>query len=206
MTRIKICGLSRLSDISAVNACMPDYAGFVFAPSSRRFISCERAAELKAALSPGITAVGVFVDEDCGKVARLLNGGVIDMAQLHGSEDDRYIERLKGLTDKKIIRAFRIKTEKDAEEAEKSRADYILLDSGAGSGKAFDWRLLRGINRQYFLAGGLSCGNAENAVRILHPFAVDVSSGVETDGYKDKNKIAAFVAAVREADGKDDKS
>ena len=114
MTRIKICGLSRLSDISAVNACMPDYAGFVFAPSSRRFISCERAAELKAALSPGITAVGVFVDEDCGKVARLLNGGVIDMAQLHGSEDDGYIERLKGLTDKKIIRAFRVKTEKDA--------------------------------------------------------------------------------------------
>ena len=200
MTKIKICGLSRLCDVEAVNICRPDYAGFVFAPESRRRISFETAKELRARLAPEIQAVGVFVGEKCETIAALLNGGVIDVAQLHGGEDENFIARLRKYTNKPIIQAFRVGTAGDAERAEQSSADYILLDSGAGSGKVFDWELLRGIRRPYFLAGGLTCGNVRGAVRALHPFAADVSSGVETGGLKDKTKIAAFVNAVREED------
>lgn len=200
MTKIKICGLSRFSDIEAVNICLPDYAGFVFAPKSSRFVCFERAKKLKARLSPHIRAVGVFVDEKIETIAKLLNENVIDIAQLHGNEDENFIEQLRKHTDKQIIKAFRIRTASDAAMAEQSGADYILLDSGAGSGKVFDWEVLRNVRRPYFLAGGLTCGNVRGAVRALHPFAADVSSGVETDGAKDKTKIAAFVNAVREED------
>lgn len=200
MTKIKICGLTRLCDIEAVNACRVDYAGFVFSPASRRFVTAERAKELKARLLPEIRAVGVFVDEAIDTVAGLLNEGVIDAAQLHGSEDEDYIARLRELTDRPIIKAFRIKSAFDAARAEQSGADCILLDSGAGSGEAFDWELPRNVGRPYFLAGGLTPQNVGRAIEKLHPFAVDVSSGVETDGKKDKTKIAAFVGAVREGD------
>lgn len=200
MTKIKLCGLSRPCDIEAANALRPEYVGFVFAAGSKRRISFERAAQLRRRLSPAIRAVGVFVDETAETVARLLNGGVIDLAQLHGREDETYIRQLKGRTEKPIIQAFRIQAAGDIAAAAQSGADYILLDSGAGSGDLFDWQLLRGIDRPYFLAGGLTCANVRTAVRTLHPFAVDVSSGVETGGLKDHTKMAAFVSAVREED------
>ena len=130
----------------------------------------------------------------------LLNSGVIDAAQLHGEEDGGYIRRLRQLTDRPLIRAFRIRTAHDAEMAGSSRADYVLMDSGAGTGNVFDWQLVQRIRRPYFLAGGLNPENAERAVKLLRPFAVDVSSGIETDGRKDRRKMAAFVAAVRRAD------
>jgi phosphoribosylanthranilate isomerase len=144
--------------------------------------------------------VGVFVDEEPDTVNRLLNRNIIDLAQLHGGEDESYINRLRRLTDKPIIKAFRIKTESDIQSAMNSTADYILLDSGAGTGLMFDWELLRGVNRPYFLAGGLSPDSAALAVRSLHPYGVDVSSGIETDGLKDKTKMTAFVNAVRTED------
>lgn len=200
MTKIKLCGLSRPCDIEAVNELKPDYIGFVFAPESRRYVTYEKAEELKRRLSPEIRAVGVFVNELPQNVARLLQNGIIDMAQLHGDEDEDYIAKLRLLTDKKIIRAFCIKTADDIKIAAQSEADYILLDSGAGTGTVFDWEYVKSIGRPYFLAGGLDAGNAAGAVRALHPFAVDVSSGIETDGVKDKIKIAAFVAAVRKED------
>ena len=198
MTKIKICGLSRGCDIAAVNELLPDYAGFVFAPQSRRYVPPAVAAKFKAQLSPAISAVGVFVNEDICSVARLLGDGVADIAQLHGDEDEEYVRRLKNLTGKPVIKAFRIGGAEDVERARQSAADYVLLDSGAGGGKLFDWSLLRDIGRPYFLAGGLSPANVRLAIRTFRPFAVDVSSGVETDGLKDKTKMAAFVAAVRE--------
>ena len=200
MTKIKICGLTRFSDIEAANIFRPDYVGFVFAPKSSRCLGFERAKELKERLSPQIRAVGVFVDETVETVADLLNGNLIDIAQLHGHEDETFLAQLRKHTDKPIIKAFRIHSADDAAAAQLSSADYILLDSGAGSGKVFDWEVLRHIRRPYFLAGGLTCGNVREAVRRLHPFAADVSSGVETDGLKDKTKIAAFINAVREED------
>lgn len=197
MTKIKLCGLSRAVDIQAVNELQPDYIGFVFAPKSKRYVSPDQARELKRLLSSGIQAVGVFVNEGPEVVADLLNSGVIDLAQLHGSEDAAYIASLKKLTAKPIIQAFTIRTPEDIDLANRSPVDYVLLDSGAGSGTVFNWDLIQYMTRPYFLAGGLDQYNVAEAIRALHPYAVDVSSGIETDGRKDQSKMAAFVAAVR---------
>ncbi len=198
MTRIKLCGLSRTQDIETVNELMPEYIGFVFAENSRRYVHPEKAGELKQMLVPGIRAVGVFTDAAPESVAELLNNHIIDIAQLHGKEDENYIRRLRKLTDKPILKALRIGTEISV--IEQYPADGILLDSGAGSGVLPDWCQIQSIRRPYFLAGGLSPENVTDAIRLLHPYAVDVSSGIETRGVKDKKKMAAFVAAVRKED------
>lgn len=200
MTKIKLCGLSRPCDIEAANELKPEYIGFVFAPKSKRYVSPKTAEDLKRLLLPDIKAVGVFVNENPKTVAELLNKGIINIAQLHGNEDEDYIRRLRQLSDQPIIKAFRIDTESDITNAEQSTADYVLLDSGGGTGTVFDWKLIQNIKRPYFLAGGLSLDNLEDAVNMLRPYAVDVSSGIETDGYKDHIKMAAFVAAVRKED------
>lgn len=197
MTKIKLCGLSRQCDIEWANELKPDYIGFVFWSKSKRNVSPKKAKELKALLSPDIKAVGVFVNEPVQNVAKLLNNNIIDIAQLHGSEDEEYISKLRTLTNKPIIKAFLLKSKDDAQKAEKSTADHILLDSGMGTGKGFDRSLLKNISRPYFLAGGLYPENVADAIETLSPFAVDVSSGIETDNFKDKNKMAAFVKAVR---------
>lgn len=198
MSKIKLCGLSRKCDIEWANELHPEYIGFVFAPKSRRYVSVDTAAELKAMLSEDIKAVGVFVNSPIESVAYILSRGIIDIAQLHGSEDEEYISRLVKLTDKPIIKAFSINSAADVSAANNSSADMVLLDSGqGGTGTNFDWKLLGDINRPYFLAGGLCCENISQAITALDPYAVDVSSGIETNGCKDKNKMAAFVAAVR---------
>lgn len=197
MTKIKLCGLTRPEDIAVANALEPDFVGFVFSPKSRRCVTAEQARALRNRLSPAIRAVGVFVDEEPERVAALLEDGIIDLAQLHGREDENYLERLLALTEKPIIQAFPIKTPEDLDRAQSSLADYILLDSGAGTGITFDWGLLTSVRRPYFLAGGLGPDNVVQAIRTLHPWGVDVSSGIETGGVKDFHKMAAFVAAVR---------
>ena len=200
MVQVKMCGLRRAEDIEAVNALRPDCIGFVFFPGSRRYIPPETARGLKAKLDPGITAVGVFVDEDPETVAGLLEEGVIDAAQLHGHEDEAYLRRLRELAGRPLIQAFRVRSAGDVLRAQASSAEMILLDAGAGDGKTFDWNLLRAAGRPYFLAGGLDPGNVARAVEQLHPYGVDVSSGIETDGYKDIVKMRAFMrAAGREA-------
>ena len=198
MTKIKLCGLSRPCDIDAANELQPDYIGFVFAQKSSRCIAPAQAADLKARLLPTIQAVGVFVNEAPETVARLLNDRVIDMAQLHGSEDEEYIRRLRDLTDRPLIQAFRVRSSDDIARAGASTADEILLDAGAGCGTSFNWLLLKDAARRYFLAGGLNPQNVREAIRGFRPYAVDVSSGIETDGRKDPVKMADFVAAVRE--------
>lgn len=200
MTKIKLCGLSRQCDIAAANELGPEYIGFVFASKSKRFITPEQAADLRRSLDPNIQAVGVFVNEAPEVVAGLLNNGTIDISQLHGSEDEAYLKRLRQLTDKPIMKAFRVGSARDIEAANRCIADHVLLDSGAGTGTVFDWTLIEGMKRPYFLAGGLDPDNVEHAVRSLKPFAVDVSSGIETHGTKDKTKMAAFIAAVRRED------
>ena len=198
MTKIKLCGLSRPCDIETANRLLPEYIGFVFAPKSKRYVPPETAAALKGLLHPSIQAVGVFVREEPEQVARLLRDGIIDIAQLHGGEDAAYVRVLRRLTDRPILQAFRVDSAADVAAAQKSEADMILLDAGAGgTGTAFDWTLLRDIRRPYFLAGGLHPGNVREAVERLSPYAVDVSSGIETDGRKDADKMEAFMRAVR---------
>lgn len=200
MTKIKLCGLSRPCDIEAANELRPDYIGFVFAARSKRYVTPGKAEKLKGLLAPEIKAVGVFVNEKPETIAGLLERGVIDIAQLHGREGEEQIKRLRALTEKPIIQAFSIKTPEDLANVEQSTADHVLLDAGAGTGTVFDWNLIRNIQRPYFLAGGLAPGNVREAIRALHPFAVDVSSGIETNGVKEKAKMTAFVAAVRKED------
>ena len=197
MTKIKLCGLSRSSDVAAANVFKPDYVGFVFWKKSRRYIGKETAKYLRQELSPDIKTVGVFVDADIDFVTDLLNEGIIDLAQLHGSENEKYIHQLREQTDKPIIKAFIIKSQDDIDTANLSSADHILVDSGMGEGKGFDYELLKGLNRPYFLAGGLLPENVKDAISEVRPFAVDVSSGIETDGHKDASKMGSFVANVR---------
>ena len=198
MTKIKMCGLSRTEDIEAANSIKPDYIGFVFAEISKRRVSALEASKLKSKLDPEIKAVGVFLDDKLDFVASMLNLGIVDVVQLHGSENEEYIEKVREITNKPIIKAFIIRSKEDVERAEKSTADYILLDGGKGEGKVFDWSLLKDIKRPYFLAGGLNPGNASDAVKALKSYAVDVSTGIETDGVKDREKMTAFANAVRE--------
>lgn len=197
MTKIKICGLSRKCDIEAANELKPDYVGFVFFKKSKRYISFDQANQLKNFLNKNIKAVGVFVDEPIENVVKLLENDTIDITQLHGNENEDYIKELRSKTDKPIIKAFCIKSENDVEKANKSTADYVLLDAGMGGGNVFDWQCINKINRPYFLAGGLSIENAKKAVKMLNPYALDVSSGVETNGLKDKEKMAEFIYAIR---------
>lgn len=198
MTKIKLCGLSRPCDIAYANELRPEYIGFVFAKESRRYVSPKTAAALRLALEGTICPVGVFVNEPPENVAELLNGGVIDMAQLHGQEDEAYIQKLRCLTCKPLMQAFPVRCTADAAAAARSSADYILLDSGGGTGRHFDWSLTADVSRSYFLAGGLSAGNVAQAVSMARPYAVDVSSGVETGGLKDFEKMRRFVQAARE--------
>lgn len=196
-TKIKICGLSRREDIDYANRVRPDYIGFVFWEKSRRYVDRERAELLKQALSPDISAVGVFVNAPCRKVTDLLEGGIIDMAQLHGDETEEDIQYIRAVTAKPVIKAVKVKTRYDVEAWLDSAADYLLFDSGMGSGVAFDWSLLEGVDRDFFLAGGLHAGNLGQVIESLNPYAVDLSSGVETDGVKDLAKMQAAVDIVR---------
>ena len=259
MTKIKICGLKRIEDIEAANALRPDYIGFVFADFSHRYVNKKTAAMLKRKLSPKIKAVGVFVNEEVSVVAELLNEGIIDIAQLHGDEDNNYIEGLRRLicdaekashdnagaerheaeqsgaeepgeeqsgaeqsgaeqsgaeepgaeepgadnasADRiRIIKAFNINKIRDVSEIDASAADIVLVDSGTGSGETFDWSRLKEIKRPYILAGGLGPDNAKSAIENIHPYGLDVSSGVETDKLKDIEKMKRFVGIVRETD------
>ena len=197
MTRIKICGLRRLCDIAYVNELMPEYVGFVFVKGSKRYVSPKEAIVLRRQLKKEIKAVGVFVDESSELITEILRQGVIQAVQLHGQESEEYIRTLQRENGCMIIKAFQVEKGEDIQAANASRADYVLLDSGGGTGKVFDWELLKEMNRPYFLAGGLTPVNVGGAIAALKPFAVDASSSLETDGSKDKDKLAAVINAVR---------
>ena len=199
-TRIKICGLTRPEDIQAVNQAKPDFAGFIVEfPKSRRNVTVEQLKALREELDDSILPVGVFVNAPVELPAQLLNEGTIALAQLHGQEDENYIRQLKTMTDQLLIKAFSIKTAGDIEKALQSPADYILLDQGGGgTGKTFDWSLIPEIQRPFFLAGGIGASNLGQAIREIHPYAVDLSSSVETEKRKDPMKIRQVVDIVRE--------
>ncbi len=196
--QIKICGLFRPADAHAVNAAGPDYAGFVFYEKSRRFVTPGLAKELRAAIDESIRTVGVFVGASVAEIAELYRNQTISVAQLHGVEDDLTVAALRraapGLA---IWQAFKIRTADDLQKAAQSKADQVLLDGGAGDGKVFDWRLAKAFHRPFILAGGLTPENIPEAIRTLHPVMVDLSTGVESDGVKDAEKILAAVRAAR---------
>lgn len=197
MTKVKICGLTRDCDIDFANEVMPEFVGFVFSRDSKRYVAPEKAADLRWKLDYRIAAVGVFVDEKIEAIAELASQEVIDLIQLHGSESNEYIAKLRSMVEIPIIKAFTVRSEEDIRDAEYSDADFVLLDSGKGSGVTFDHRLIRELRRPYFLAGGITPDNAGNAMESLHPYAIDASSGLETNGFKDPEKMRSFIDAIR---------
>mgnify|MGYP005762444401 CR=1 FL=1 len=211
MTKIKICGLTNERDAEIVNAVRPDFCGFVIGvPGSRRNVSVERAASLASKLC-GVTAVGVFVNAETDFILHAVRLGAAKVIQLHGNESNEYIKFLQKETGVPVIKAFAVKSGDDIRQAENSLADMILLDSGAGSGKAFDWTYLRDVRRPYLLAGGLNPENLPRVLREIRPWGVDLSTGVEYDSAgrkakgvsvqqqtgKELKKVMAAVAAVR---------
>lgn len=195
MSKIKICGLTRPSDIDFVNEAKPDFCGFILGfPNSRRCITLSTLYSLVKHLDSSILPVGVFVDAPMEMILTLARDEVIEAIQLHGHESDDYILRLRENTSIPILQAFRITNRESIKPALKSKADIILLDNGVGgTGQAFDWSVLDGITRPYILAGGLGPENLESAISKLNPWGVDMSSGVETDGVKDREKILKAV-------------
>lgn len=194
MTKIKFCGLRRREDISAVNEVKPDFAGFILCPKFWRY--AENFEELRFMLCPEIKAVGVFVNDPLETVLVFAKSGLLDFIQLHGREDESYIKTVQD-TGVKVIKAFKITSAEDLEKAYDSPADFVLLDSGTGTGKIFDWRLIKDFGRDYFLAGGLTPENVHEAVKSLSPYALDVSSGIETDKIKNAEKMRKFAFEAR---------
>ena len=195
--KVKICGLSRPADIEAVNQYQPDYAGFIINfPKSHRNCTPTQVQALHAQLSDSIPAVGVTVNQPLETVAALLEQGVIDIAQLHGQEDEAYICELKRRTGKPVWKAFRIRSANDLDAARASSADMILLDNGYGTGETFDWTLVRDIGRPFILAGCLCESNISDAAK-MQPDAMDISSGVETNRVKDPKKIRTLIERIR---------
>lgn len=202
MSRIKICGIKRAEDIEIVNKYKPDYIGFVFSKSPRQ-VDFNTAQRLKAMLDRDIQAVGVFVNEPIELIQKLCRCRIIDMIQLHGDEDEDYINRLRAVVKCRIIKAVRVKSTAQILKEEQKRCDFLLLDTyskGAygGSGQKFNWDLIpEDLVKEYFLAGGLDITNIQQAIKSLNPFCVDVSSSVETDGFKDEKKVKEIIEKVR---------
>lgn len=201
MINIKICGLKRIEDIECVNKFKPEYIGFVFA-KSRRQISYDMAVYLKKSLSDDIKTVGVFVNHEVDDIISLMNEGIIDIAQLHGDEEEDSIIKIKNKTNKKVIKAISVYSLEDILKWKDSKVDFLLLDNGSGgTGESFDWEVLDKLstiefNKPYFIAGGLNKENVKDVLKYK-PYAVDVSGGVESDGLKDEVKINEFINTVR---------
>lgn len=200
MTKIKICGLTRPQDIDIANEVLPDYIGFVFA-ESRRLVTRAQAAALKEQLDTRIKAVGVFVNADIAEIVEIVNNGIIDLVQLHGDEDADYISELKQRIQAPIIKAVRVQSPVQILEAEALPCEYLLLDAFqkdayGGTGTAFDYTVIPKLDKPFFLAGGLNAGNIKIAA-ALHPYCLDISSGVESDGKKDAVKIRKIIGIIR---------
>lgn len=200
-TKVKICGLRRRADILYVNEAYPDFAGFIFDSKRRRWIDPESASVLRAELAEGIRAVGVFVDASPDFISETAETVKLDLIQLHGTESADFIRNIKRMTGLPVIKAFRIEGSADAEAAAGSPADIVLLDNGkGGTGESFDWSFLRDFPRDYMLAGGIGADNAAEAIEKLNPWGLDASSSLETNGFKDHDKIISFMDAVRSTD------
>jgi phosphoribosylanthranilate isomerase len=200
VTKIKICGLFRPEDIAFVNEARPDWCGFIVNfPKSHRSLTPDQVRGLRAGLDRAVTPVGVFVNQPPETVAGLLLDGTISVAQLHGQEAEDYLAALRARAPGyQIWKAFRVRSPRDVAAAEGSSADLVVLDSGQGTGRTFDWSLARQVRRPFLLAGGLDPDNIPQAIRTVGPFGLDLSSGVETDRRKDREKILSAVQATRE--------
>ena len=197
MSKIKFCGIKPTSDLDFINQLAPNYIGLVFAQNSQRFVCFEEAKKISQQLQRKILKVGVFVDAPKELIASLVEEQVIDLIQLHGHENEAVVNDYKQSFKLPIIKAFGIQSPTDVLKALQSPADYLLFDyKQAGSGQRFDWRYIRDVKRKYFLAGGINRNNLKQAL-ALNPYAIDLSSSIETNGIKDNQKMQAIINQLR---------
>lgn len=190
MTKIKLCGMMRPQDIVYANEARPDYVGFILTAGFRRSVTKDEACRMKALLDPAIRAVGVFVNDTAENIQAFLQAGIIDLVQLHGCESPAFCKQIPA----PVIKYF---SPEAFEQTGQYDTDYFLFDSGTGTGKTFDWSEIPKTDTPFFLAGGLNAQNIQSAVKQISPFAVDLSSAVETNGYKDKEKMINIVRSIR---------
>ncbi len=196
MTKIKICGLTSVEEAEAANAARPDFVGVVF-DRGRHFVSDDMAAAIRRTLSLAIPLVGVFANDDPRHIVDLVRAGTIQCVQLHGEESEAYLSALKKEISVPFIRVVSVKTGEEVARAGATAAEFLLLDNGrGGTGRAFDWTRIPEIPKPWFLAGGIGLANIEEALSY-HPYAVDISTGAETDGRKDPEKMRRLVETVR---------
>lgn len=198
-TKIKIGGLCRLEDVDYVNEAKPDFAGVVLCKRYQWGIELEQAKAIRKRLDSNIPLVGLFVNDQYMDVLVALRQGFIDIAQLQGTESEEYIQDLKIMSRKPVIKACQVDSTDVLPYAERSAADYILMgtEPGPNLDRLMDWSLLKGMNRPYILSGGLNPENLSDAIETLHPWGVNLSTGVETNGVKDREKILAAVEIAR---------
>lgn len=199
MSKIKLCGLTRTEDAESANQARPDWVGFVF-DKGRHFLTDEAAAEIRRVLRPDIPAVGVFVNDAPEHIVALVEAGVIQGVQLHGHESEDYLRVLKRRLFCPFIRVVSVKTTEDVLRWQDTAADYLLLDHGkGGTGQSFDWALIPALSKPWIMAGGIGLANLERALSY-HPYGIDISSGAETEGLKDREKMIRLVQMVRQFD------
>ena len=215
--KVKMCGISKVETIPAVVEAKPDYMGLVFAPSKRQ-VTVDQAKTLVEELhkqyatrynsgaeqstNDEIKTVGVFVNETLDNLITIAKEVNLDAVQLHGDEDEAFIKALKEKTDVEVWKAVQIRSAADAEAWIDSSADMLLFDAyhkdeRGGTGEVFDWSCLDEFERPFMLAGGIDSTNVARAIRTVRPYGIDISSGIETDGVKDDEKIKAFANIVR---------
>ena len=208
--KVKMCGISKVETIPAVVEAKPDYMGLVFAPSKRQ-VTVEQAKILIEELHKQcinhydikvVKTVGVFVNETLDNLVRIADTANLDAVQLHGDEDEAFIQSLKECTNVEVWKAVQIRSTADAEKWIDSSADMLLFDAyhkaeRGGTGEVFDWSCLDEFERPFMLAGGIDSTNVARAIRTVRPYGIDISSGIETDGVKDDEKIKAFTNIVR---------
>jgi bifunctional indole-3-glycerol phosphate synthase/phosphoribosylanthranilate isomerase len=215
--KVKMCGISKVETIPAVVEAKPDYMGLVFAPSKRQ-VTVDQAKTLVEELhkqytkrynngaeqsnNDEIKTVGVFVNETLDNLVSIATEANLDVVQLHGDEDEAFIQSLKERTNVEVWKAVQIRSAADAEAWIDSRADMLLFDAyhkdeRGGTGEVFDWSCLDEFERPFMLAGGIDSTNVARAIRTVRPYGIDISSGIETDGVKDDEKIKAFTNIVR---------
>ncbi|CAM4109513.1 MULTISPECIES: bifunctional indole-3-glycerol-phosphate synthase TrpC/phosphoribosylanthranilate isomerase TrpF [Veillonella] len=208
--KVKMCGISKVETIPAVVEAKPDYMGLVFAPSKRQ-VTVEQAEILVEELhkqcinhydTKVVKTVGVFVNETLDNLVRIADTANLDAVQLHGDEDEAFIQSLKERTNVEVWKAIQIRSAADVEKWIDSSADMLLFDAyhkdeRGGTGEVFDWSSLDTFERPFMLAGGIDSTNVARAIRTVRPYGIDISSGIETNGVKDDEKITAFTKIVK---------
>ena len=208
--KVKMCGISKVETIPAVVEAKPDYMGLVFAPSKRQ-VTVEQAKILVEELhkqcinhydTKVVKTVGVFVNETLENLVRIADTANLDAVQLHGDEDETFIQSLKERTNVEVWKAIQIRSAADVEKWIDSSADMLLFDAyhkdeRGGTGEVFDWSSLDAFERPFMLAGGIDSTNVARAIRTVRPYGIDISSGIETNGVKDDEKITAFTKIVK---------